>query len=135
MGDTHYIVLRQGGGWIFVTSLHFTTKKQPCLHYHKLLVSASFKHVWLHVSGQCVIAQKCMHVQTQKVKSVIEPSSSGKALELLLGTCLDRVQAANLLTAWSGIIGSEAHFSRSSQESEILYAIGRGTRQPPVGSG
>jgi len=24
-----------GGGWIFVTSLHFTTKKRPCLHYHK----------------------------------------------------------------------------------------------------
>ena len=26
-------VLRQGGGLIFVTSLHFTTKKHPCLHY------------------------------------------------------------------------------------------------------
>ena len=26
MGSPHYFVLRQGGGWIFVTSLHFTTK-------------------------------------------------------------------------------------------------------------
>ena len=29
-----------------------------------------------------------MHVQTQNVKSVIEPSSSGEALELLLGAGL-----------------------------------------------
>ena len=36
MGDTHYFVLRQAGGRIFVTSLHFTTKKPPCLHYHNL---------------------------------------------------------------------------------------------------
>ena len=34
MGGTHYFVLRQGGGWIFVTSLYFTTQKRPCLHYH-----------------------------------------------------------------------------------------------------
>ena len=34
MGSTHYFVLRQGDGRIFVTSLHFTTKKRPCLHYH-----------------------------------------------------------------------------------------------------
>ena len=27
---------RQGGGRIFVTLLHFTTKKCPCLHYHNL---------------------------------------------------------------------------------------------------
>ena len=26
MGGTHYFVLRQGGGRIYVTSLHFTTK-------------------------------------------------------------------------------------------------------------
>ena len=38
-----------------------------------------------------------MHVQTQNVKSVIEPYFSGEALELLLGAGLDRVQAANLL--------------------------------------
>ena len=36
MGGTHYFVLRQGGGWIFVTTLHFTTKKRPCLHYNNL---------------------------------------------------------------------------------------------------
>ena len=36
MGGTHYFVLRQGGGRIFLTSLHFTTKKRPCLHYHNL---------------------------------------------------------------------------------------------------
>ena len=29
-------VLRQGGGRIFVTLLHFTMKKGPCLHYHNL---------------------------------------------------------------------------------------------------
>ena len=60
----HYFVLRQGSGRIFVTSLHFTTKKHPCLHYHsrilhtntpaqyKLnnLVSAPIKHVWLHLN-------------------------------------------------------------------------------------
>ena len=38
-----------------------------------------------------------MHVETQNVKSVIEPYFSGEALELLLGAGLDRVQAANLL--------------------------------------
>ena len=51
----------RGVGGYFVTSLHFTTKKRPCLHYHNLqqdiahqhtcpvqaLVSASLKHVWL----------------------------------------------------------------------------------------
>ena len=26
----------KGAGRIFVTSLHFTTKKRPCLHYHNL---------------------------------------------------------------------------------------------------
>ena len=36
MGGTHYFVLRQGGGWILVTSLRFITKKRPCLHYHNL---------------------------------------------------------------------------------------------------
>ena len=36
MGGTLYFVLRQGGGWIFVTSLHLTTKKRPCLDYHNL---------------------------------------------------------------------------------------------------
>jgi len=29
MGGTRYFVLRKGGGCIFVTSLHFTTKKRP----------------------------------------------------------------------------------------------------------
>ena len=33
---TLYFMLRQGGEWIFVISLHFTTKKRPCLHYHSL---------------------------------------------------------------------------------------------------
>ena len=28
---THYFMLRKGGGQIFVTSLHFTMKKRPCL--------------------------------------------------------------------------------------------------------
>ena len=36
MGGAHYFVLRQGGGRIFVTSLHFTIKKHPYLHYHSL---------------------------------------------------------------------------------------------------
>ena len=65
MGGAHYFVLRQGGGQIFVTSLHFTTKKRLCLHYHNQnrilqakipaqysLVSTSLKHVLLHISGQ-----------------------------------------------------------------------------------
>ena len=75
MGGTHYFVLRQGGGWRFVTSLHFTTKKCPCLHFHNLqqdianqhthkvqasfnLVSASLKHMWLHISGQAAAFQE-----------------------------------------------------------------------------
>ena len=35
-GGTARRRLRQGGGWIFLTSLHFTTRKRPCLHYHNL---------------------------------------------------------------------------------------------------
>ena len=33
-----------GGGWIFVTSLHFTTKKRPCLHYHNLQEDIAHQH-------------------------------------------------------------------------------------------
>ena len=66
MGGTHYFVLRQGGGQIFVTSLHFTTKKLPCLYYNDLqediahqpgtrLIQFSVcisQHVWLHISDK-----------------------------------------------------------------------------------
>ena len=34
----------QGGGRIFVTSLHFTTKKRPCLHYHNLQQDIAHQH-------------------------------------------------------------------------------------------
>ena len=44
MGGAHYFVLRQGGGRIFVTSLHFTTKKRPCLHYHNLQQDIAHQH-------------------------------------------------------------------------------------------
>ena len=44
MGGAHYFVLRQGGGRIFVTSLHFTTKKRPCLHYHNLQQDIAQQH-------------------------------------------------------------------------------------------
>jgi len=40
----HYFVLRQGGGRIFVTSLHYTTKKRPCLHYHSLQQDIAYQH-------------------------------------------------------------------------------------------
>ena len=96
MGGTHYFVLRQRGGQIFVTALHFTTKKrpmftssqpssQPCVASHKWAMCYQHENIYT------------MHMQTQNVKSVIEPSSSGEALELLLGAGPDRVQAANLL--------------------------------------
>ena len=39
MGSKHYFVLRQGGWRIFVTSLHFTTKKHPCLY-----ISTTYMH-------------------------------------------------------------------------------------------
>ena len=41
MGGTHYFVLRQGGGWIFVTSLHFTTKRRL---YHNLQQDIAHQH-------------------------------------------------------------------------------------------
>ena len=60
--DPRYFVLRQGRGRIFVTSLHFTTTlSQPttgyCTPTHPpstslIHMSASLKHVWLHISGQ-----------------------------------------------------------------------------------
>ena len=31
MGGTHYFMLRQGGGRIFITSLHLLRKSVPCL--------------------------------------------------------------------------------------------------------
>ena len=35
-GPYTYFVLRQGGGRIFATSVHFTMKMHPCLQYHNL---------------------------------------------------------------------------------------------------
>ena len=71
MGGTHYFVLRLGGGRVFVTLLHFTTKSTDVYiitTYNRILHtstpaqytelnsikigSASLKHVWLHISGQ-----------------------------------------------------------------------------------
>ena len=44
MGGVHYFVLRQGSGRIFVTSLHFITKKRPCLHFHNLQEDTAHQH-------------------------------------------------------------------------------------------
>ena len=44
MGGVHYFVLRQGGGQIFVTLLHFTMKQRLCLHYHNLQQDIAHQH-------------------------------------------------------------------------------------------
>ena len=44
MGGTHYFVLGQGVGRNFITSLHFTTKKRPCSHYHNLQQDIAHQH-------------------------------------------------------------------------------------------
>ena len=49
MGGTHYFMLRQGDGRTFVTSLHFTTKKRPCLHYHNF--QRDIAHQWRSQTG------------------------------------------------------------------------------------
>ena len=55
MGSTHYFVLRQGAEWIFVTSLHFNTKKHPCLHYHNLQQDSAHQHTCpVHQFSVCI---------------------------------------------------------------------------------
>ena len=43
-GQSHYLVLIQGCGRIFVTSLHFTMKNCPCLHYDNLQQDIAHQH-------------------------------------------------------------------------------------------
>ena len=53
MGGTHYIVLRQGGGWIFVTSLDFTMKNY---------IITTFKGIdILHTSGTAKLRHTGTH--------------------------------------------------------------------------
>ena len=64
-GGAHYFMLRQG---IFVTSLHFTTKKRPCLNYHNLQQlgyckptyppSTSLIQFNVYISQACVASRK-----------------------------------------------------------------------------
>ena len=55
MGGTHYFKLRQGGGQIFVTSQHFTTKKRSCLHYHSLQQDIAHQHTRISTVGSCEV--------------------------------------------------------------------------------
>ena len=43
-GRSHYLVLIQGCGQIFVTSLHFAMKNRPCLHYDNLQQDIAHQH-------------------------------------------------------------------------------------------
>ena len=84
MGGTPYFVLRQGGGRIFVISLHFTTKKHPCLHYHNHCTpthpasTAGSCEVldcwWRHVVG---VHRHRMHITKQwtEVRRVQQPAA------------------------------------------------------------
>ena len=57
----HHFVLRQGGGRIFVTSLHFTTKKCPCLHCHNLHTTGYCTQTHPPSTSFCVcISQACV---------------------------------------------------------------------------
>ena len=79
MGGTHYFVLRQGGGWIFVTSLHFTTKTaRACLHYRNL--QQDIAHQLSLIQFSVCISQAC--VTSHKWISALCSNIPGKGLEV-----------------------------------------------------
>ena len=68
-----------------------------------------------------------------EIRFQLQPSSSTKALEMLIGTGLDRVHMTNLLSGTEPA-GPEAHGTRMLHVLEILLMIGGGLRHPPVGA-
>ena len=101
---SHYFVLIQGGRQIFVTSLHFTMKNRPCLHYDNLQhTNIPAQYCWqpwssgLPVATHCLASyayheainqSACNHVQQPTAKAHHHnSSSSGTELDMFLEKC------------------------------------------------